>query len=86
MGVLGFLPGSEHFVDLEQRQLREAFQILGVHEIGFRRPVIMLSGDLLAHGGIEVLQIGLARGSVPRFFATSSTTATGGSARIETDG
>ena len=79
-------PSRRKPVDGEQLDLRELRGVLRGHR-RVARPVVVPGRDLLPLGRVQVLQVGLA--PPPRvlcLFATLSTTATGGSARMLTDG
>jgi hypothetical protein len=82
---LRLLPAAEIAVDREQLHVREARLVLG-RDLRVARPVIILGDDLLRLGRVEIFEIGLGDRRVPLRSTTLSTTATGGSARIETDG
>ena len=78
-------PAAEHLVDGEEIHVRELLLVL------FRRRPDRADGnsagrDLLAFLAVEEFEIGLGRGARVLPSTTLSTTATGGSARIETDG
>ena len=80
-------PAAERLVDRDQPDLREARRDRPDRRLGLARPVEVLGDDLLGRRRVEEVEIGLGHlAGACACRRSSSTSATGGSARIEIDG
>ncbi len=85
--LLGLRPAAEDLVDREQLQPAGTRTGALASACWRARPVVVLRGDRLALGRVEELEVGLGDArACPCLSTTLSTTATGGSARMLSDG
>src|SRR5690606_3595113 len=59
VGLLSLAPAAKRVVDGDELDLGEAGDVGGVGVLGLERPVVVLGGEALALGRVEILEVGL---------------------------